>query len=65
LHGAPGNPMQTRRRAFAARFTGDDARYVPRDGFMSPPPPATGAPERGAPMDSAAFPVAYIKPFSL
>jgi ectoine hydroxylase-related dioxygenase (phytanoyl-CoA dioxygenase family) len=65
LHGAPGNAMATRRRAFAARFTGDDARYTPRPGFMSPPPPATGAPEPGAPMDSDAFPVVYVGPASL
>lgn len=56
LHGAPGNPLPTRRRAFAARFTGDDARYVLRDGFMSPPP-QPGAPEPGGPMDSDAHPV--------
>ncbi len=56
LHGAPGNPLPIRRRAFAARFTGDDARYVLRDGFMSPPP-QPGAPEPGGPMDSDAFPV--------
>lgn len=58
LHGAPGNPMKTRRRAFASRWTGDDAVYVLRDGFMSPPPPE-GAPMPGAPMDSAAFPVVW------
>jgi ectoine hydroxylase-related dioxygenase (phytanoyl-CoA dioxygenase family) len=57
LHGAPGNATQSRRRAFSARFTGDDARFVLRDGFMSPPPPESGGPLVGAPMDSAVFPV--------
>ncbi|MEK9719503.1 MAG: phytanoyl-CoA dioxygenase family protein [Quisquiliibacterium sp.] len=59
LHGAPGNAQPTRRRAFAARFTGDDARFALREGFMSPPPPEKGAPPNGAPMDSDAFPVVY------
>jgi ectoine hydroxylase-related dioxygenase (phytanoyl-CoA dioxygenase family) len=58
LHGAPGNPLSTRRRAFAARFTGNDARYVLRDGFMSPPP-QPDAPPPGGPMDSSAFPVIW------
>lgn len=58
LHGAPGNPMATRRRAFAARYTGDDARYVLRDGFMSPPP-QPDSPDPGAAMDSPAFPVVW------
>ncbi len=58
LHGAPGNRLSTPRRAMACRFTGDDARYVLRSGFMSPPP-QDGAPEPGAPMDSAAFPVVW------
>ena len=57
VHGAPGNPSQaTRRRAFAARFTGDDARYAVREGEMSPPfPEVTLAP--GDRMDCATFPV--------
>ena len=59
LHGAPGNTSRNRRRVVSARFTGDDARYVLREGFMSPPPPDTGAPHLGAPMDSAAFPVIW------
>ncbi len=59
VHGAPGNAQPGRRRAFAARFTGDDARFVLRDGFMSPPPPTTGAPRNGAAMDSDAFPVIH------
>ncbi len=58
LHGAPGNPSPERRRAFASRWTGDDARYVIRPGFMSPPP-QPGAPPNGALMDGDAFPVAW------
>ncbi|MSP83248.1 MAG: phytanoyl-CoA dioxygenase [Alphaproteobacteria bacterium] len=38
LHGAPGNPSAvTRRRAFSARFVGDDATYAVRAGPTSPP----------------------------
>lgn len=59
LHGAPGNEQSGRRRAFAARFTGDDARFVLREGFMSPPPPPSGGPAAGGPMDSDAFPVIW------
>jgi ectoine hydroxylase-related dioxygenase (phytanoyl-CoA dioxygenase family) len=57
VHGAPGNISQsTRRRAFAARFTGDDAVYVRREGEMSPPFPELTL-EPGQPMDSETFPV--------
>ncbi|MBM3599304.1 MAG: phytanoyl-CoA dioxygenase [Alphaproteobacteria bacterium] len=59
LHGAPPNRTALRRRGFSARWTGDDAVYVLRDGFMSPPPPKSGAPREGAPMDSEAFPVVW------
>jgi ectoine hydroxylase-related dioxygenase (phytanoyl-CoA dioxygenase family) len=59
VHGAPGNEHAGRRRAFAARFTGDDARFVLREGFMSPPPPSVGGPVSGGPMDSEAFPVVW------
>lgn len=59
LHGAPGNGSANRRRAFAARFMGDDVRYRTRP-MMSPPPHAfDGLPEEGAPMDSDAFPVLW------
>ncbi len=57
VHGAPANASPNRRRAFSARFTGADARFVLRSGFMSPPPPPSGGPTPGAAMDSAAFPV--------
>ena len=39
IHGAPGNKSLERRRAFSARFIGDDARYIKRKGEMSPPFP--------------------------
>ena len=39
VHGAPGNPLANRRRAFAARFLGDDMRYADRPGETSPPFP--------------------------
>lgn len=39
LHGARGNPAQVRRRAFAMRFVGDDARYGVRSGATAPPFP--------------------------
>jgi hypothetical protein len=47
-----------RRRAFASRWCGDDARFVLRQGYMSPPPPPD-APAHGMKMDSAPFPVAW------
>ena len=37
VHGAPGNQTRNRRRAFSARFIGDDVRYVDRGGATSPP----------------------------
>jgi ectoine hydroxylase-related dioxygenase (phytanoyl-CoA dioxygenase family) len=58
LHGAPGNRQPGRRRAFASRWCGDDARFVLRDGYMSPPPPKD-APPPGSAMDSDAFPVVW------
>lgn len=57
VHGAPENLSTHRRRAFAARFTGEDARWVLREGFMSPPPPECDGPAPGAPLDSPMFPV--------
>lgn len=59
LHGAPGNASAgARRRAVAMRFTGDDARFTRRDGFMSPPFENVDlAP--GALMDSDHFPVLW------
>jgi ectoine hydroxylase-related dioxygenase (phytanoyl-CoA dioxygenase family) len=56
VHGAPGNrSASSRRRAVSLRMTGDDARFVRRDGYMSPPfPDVTLAP--GDPMDCETFP---------
>jgi ectoine hydroxylase-related dioxygenase (phytanoyl-CoA dioxygenase family) len=39
VHGARGNFTATRRRAFAMRYLGDDARYITRPGRTSPPFP--------------------------
>lgn len=60
VHGAPGNAAtDTRRRAVAFRWTGDDARFVIRKGEMSPPfldfDECRLAP--GDPLDSDLFPV--------
>ena len=56
VHGAPGNSSRiSRRRAFAARFTGDDVRYTQRKGEMSPPFPDLQL-EEGQPIDCATFP---------
>lgn len=59
VHGAPGNSnANTRRRALATRWTGDDARYLIRPG-------ETGVPTRdpgildGEPMDCEDFPVIW------
>jgi len=42
LHGTRGNTLKTRRRAFAMRLVGDNARYVERAGPTSPPFPGHG-----------------------
>ena len=56
VHAAPGNSSKTsRRRAFAARFTGDDIRYIRRKGEMSPPLPDLEL-EHGDPIDCSTFP---------
>ena len=39
IHSAYGNNSDNRRRAFSLRLTGDDARYIKRQGEMSPPFP--------------------------
>ena len=57
VHGAPGNISKTsRRRAFAARFTGDDVTFARRKGEMSPPFPQVKL-EEGRPIDCPTFPV--------
>ena len=42
LHGARGNAVGTRRRAFSLRLVGEDARVVDRPGRTSPPYPGHG-----------------------
>ncbi len=61
LHAAPGNPSAgRRRRAFSARYTGDDARYASRPGRLSPPFPEMGVRlEPGDRMDCETFPVVW------
>ena len=39
VHGAPGNVGTSRRRAFSARFVGDDVTFLRRPGRTSPPFP--------------------------
>ena len=59
VHGAPGNISGTsRRRAFAARFTGDDATFTRRVGQMSPPFPELSL-NQGDRLDSTTFPVLF------
>ena len=62
LHGAPGNVSETvRRRAFTARFVGDDAVF--RDlGGLGSPPFRDIALEDGAPLGGPEFPVVYPPP---
>ncbi len=62
LHGAPGNPSpERRRRAFATRWTGDDATFALRPGEMSPPV-FEGSPAPGEAMDCALFPAVWPRP---
>ena len=42
IHGAPANPGAGRRRGFAPRWLGEDARFVERPGRTSPPYPGIG-----------------------
>jgi len=59
LHGAPGNlSRERRRRAVALRYTGDDARFARRNGYMSPPF-AEVTLKPGDPMDCETFPVVW------
>ncbi len=55
VHGAPGNSSKNRRRAFSARFTGDDARFIKRKGEISPPFPEVSL-SSGDKMDCDSFP---------
>jgi len=56
VHGAPGNKNNISRRAFSARFTGDDARYIRRKGEMSPPFPEVNL-KNGDVLDCDSFPL--------
>ena len=55
MHGAPGNRSKITRRAFSARFTGDDATFAKRKGEISPPFPEVKL-KNGDIMDCATFP---------
>ena len=59
IHGAPGNNSTNRRRAFSARFTGDDATFALRKGETSPPFPEVTL-KHGETMDSITFPIIPI-----
>jgi ectoine hydroxylase-related dioxygenase (phytanoyl-CoA dioxygenase family) len=58
VHGAPANRSAARRRAFSARWVGDDAVFVDRGGKTSPPFPELKL-AHGAPLDAPEFPVVY------
>ena len=55
VHGAPANKSKFLRRAFSARFTGDDATYHKRKGETSPPFPEVKL-KNGDKMDCHTFP---------
>ena len=55
IHGAPGNSSFNRRRAFSARFTGDDATFAKRKGETSPPFPEVKL-KHGDKLNSPFFP---------
>ncbi len=56
VHGAPGNPEnKRRRRAYATRWLGEDARYASRPGKISPPLEGHGL-VPGDPMTCEMFP---------
>lgn len=57
IHGAPENSAPTTRRAFAARFMGDDAVFARRPWEISPP--VTGGLQPGQSMACAEFPVLW------
>jgi ectoine hydroxylase-related dioxygenase (phytanoyl-CoA dioxygenase family) len=61
IHGAPGNSSaDRRRRAFSARWVGDDAVYMDR-GVHSPPYPDLPL-KPGDPLDGPDFPLVYPAP---
>lgn len=58
VHGAPGNALATRRRAFSARFVGDDVTFLERPGRTSPPFPGIDQ-KSGERLREDWFPVAW------
>jgi len=64
VHGAPPNLSSSRRRrAFSARWVGDDATYAVRSGRTSPPfPELVGRLAHGDPLDVPEFPVIWTAP---
>jgi ectoine hydroxylase-related dioxygenase (phytanoyl-CoA dioxygenase family) len=58
VHGAAGNTGSARRRAFSARFLGDDVRFMQRPGRTSPPFPGIGQ-QTGDRMREDWFPVVW------
>jgi len=56
LHGAPGNPLTSLRRAVAFRFTGDDATISKKRPWVVSPP-KYGGKQHGEILDSDEFPV--------
>ena len=62
LHGAPGNVSEkVRRRAFSARFVGDDAVFRDLGGLGSPPFRDIALAD-GAPLEGPEFPVVFPPP---
>ncbi|MBM3352304.1 MAG: phytanoyl-CoA dioxygenase [Betaproteobacteria bacterium] len=58
VHGAPANTASRPRRAFSARWVGDDAVFAVRAGRTSPPFPNLKLPA-GAPLDAPEFPLVH------
>ena len=58
VHGAPGNVGTSRRRAFSARYVGDDVTFLERPGRTSPPFPGIGQ-QSGERLREDWFPVAW------
>ncbi|MDZ4731655.1 MAG: phytanoyl-CoA dioxygenase family protein [Xanthomonadales bacterium] len=62
VHGSDGNSsLQHRRRAWATRWTGDDARFLVRPGQVAIPTSDPGL-QHGEPMDCDDFPVIWRSP---
>ena len=61
VHGARGNPLPRRRRAFSMRWLGDDCRFRERPGRASPPFPGHGMRD-GEALREDWFPVLWPRP---